>query len=197
MLKQTKASARRIDGVLISGPTLAVVENQRPPGQRKRHRVGKALADLDLDCIKIKLMDHDEGKGWTRTHADRIESLYKRFMYLTYFSHSSIVPTRDVDAFWHQHILDTEKYAADCEQVFGEFIHHFPYFGMRGPEDAANFATAFEETQRIYSDTFGGDYTAHSATKVRCEAGRCGGKCGSPHCKPRKHGLRSSSRPSL
>jgi len=91
---------------------------------------------LNLDCIKIKLMDKEEGKGWSREEADKLEVSYKRFLYMTHFSDEPIVPTKDIDSFWHQHILDTEKYAEDCEKVFGYFMHHFPYFGMRGEEDA-------------------------------------------------------------
>ncbi len=35
-------------------------------------------------------------------------------------------PAPAVDAFWHEHILDTRDYAAFCESVFGCFIDHIP-----------------------------------------------------------------------
>jgi hypothetical protein len=46
-------------------------------------------------------------------------------------SHAKIV-----DEIWHQHILDTHAYHRDCDAIFGSYLHHFPYFGMRGDADA-------------------------------------------------------------
>src|SRR4029077_20001089 len=67
----------------------------------------------------------------------------------------TLAPCKPVDNFWHGHILDTHMYAEDCDRVFGRFLHHFPYFGMRGDEDAANLARAAETTQRLYREQFG------------------------------------------
>jgi hypothetical protein len=71
------------------------------------------------------------------------------------FPDESIAPTKDVDKFWHGHILDTLKYAEDCQNVFGYFLHHFPYFGMRGEEDAANLRAASANMHAIYEREFG------------------------------------------
>jgi hypothetical protein len=116
----------------------------------------EAIFALDLDPIKLKLMDKDEGHGWTRVEADRHEMEYKRFLaLLAKFPDEVIAPNTDVDKFWHGHILDTMKYAEDCQHVFGYFLHHFPYFGMRDEEDAANLASAAVNMQRLYQQEFG------------------------------------------
>ena len=115
-----------------------------------------AIQALDLDCIKLKLMDKEEGMGWSRGHADRIELEYRRFLALmARFPGETIAPTKDVDKFWHGHILDTMKYAEDCERAFGYFLHHFPYFGMRGEEDAKNLDAAAERMHALYEREFG------------------------------------------
>src|SRR5688572_19376486 len=94
-----------------------------------------AIQALDLEPIKFKLMDPDEGKGWSRETAEHMEGEYKKFLtLLVKYPEATIAPSKDVDAFWHGHILDTMKYAEDCERVFGYFLHHFPYFGMRGAD---------------------------------------------------------------
>src|SRR5581483_9524182 len=62
---------------------------------------------------------------------------------------------RDIDTFWHGHILDTMKYAEDCQNVFGFFLHHFPYFGLRGEEDATKLAEAGKTMHRLYEREFG------------------------------------------
>src|SRR5262245_28068934 len=123
---------------------------------RPLDQVTAAIHALDLDPIKFKLMDHEEGQGWSREHADRVELAYRRFLvlYATY-PEETLAPSKDVDKFWHGHILDTLKYADDCDRVFGRFLHHFPYFGLRGAEDAANLARAAETTQGLYRRQFG------------------------------------------
>jgi hypothetical protein len=120
-------------------------------------QVVAAIQALDLEPIKFKLMDLEEGPGWSREYADRMELGYKRFLTLLVTHPEEILaPSKDVDKFWHGHILDTLKYEEDCAKLFGRFLHHFPYFGMRGPEDAANLARAAETTRRLYREEFGG-----------------------------------------
>ena len=115
-----------------------------------------AIQALDLDPIKLKLMDPEEGQGWSREHADRMELAYKRFLtLLVKFPDETIAPTKDVDKFWHGHILDTMKYAEDCENVFGYYLHHFPYFGMRSEQDAADLRAAAARMHAIYEREFG------------------------------------------
>jgi hypothetical protein len=123
---------------------------------RPVEQVIAAIHTLDLDPIKLKLMGQEEGQGWTREYADRMELAYKRFLtLLATHPEETVAPSKDVDKFWHGHILDTLKYAEDCDKMFGNFLHHFPYFGMRGAEDAANLARAAENTRRLYLEEFG------------------------------------------
>jgi hypothetical protein len=123
---------------------------------RSVEQVLAAIQALDLDCIKLKLMDAEEGQGWSREHADRTELEYKRFLALmTKFPEETLAPTKDVDRFWHGHILDTLKYAEDCANVFGYFLHHFPYFGMRGETDAENLRAAGSRMHALYESEFG------------------------------------------
>jgi hypothetical protein len=100
-------------------------------------------------------MDPEEGQGWSREYVNQMAIEYKRFLTLSVkYSEETIAPSKDVDKFWHGHILDTMKYAEDCQNVFGYFLHHFPYFGMRGEEDAANLAEAGRTTKRLYEEEF-------------------------------------------
>ena len=135
-----------------------------------------AVGDIDLSMVKLKLMDPEEGKGWDQAFAELAEKRYRRFLCLVSIHRdASIVPTQDIDAFWHQHILDTRAYAADCERVFGEFVHHFPYFGMRGDADAQNLLSSFETTKSLYAEAFGEPYCLDERGAA---AGKCV-KCGS------------------
>lgn len=136
------------------------------------------IDSLDLTMMKLKLADPDEGAGWSAEFCDRVEVEYRRYLGLSRrYPEKAIVPSKVVDTFWHAHILDTQAYAPDCDRTFGFFLHHYPYFGMRGPEDAAALGAAYDETLDLYEAHFGpapADIWARSGA-ARCP--NCGNRC--------------------
>lgn len=118
-----------------------------------------AIAALDLEPIKVKLMHKESGAGWTLERTNAVELEYRRFLTLMKkFPNEDTSPLVDVDTFWHYHILDTMKYAADCQAVFGYFLHHFPYVGMRGEDDAAILVGLGDRMKQLYEAEFGEAY---------------------------------------
>lgn len=116
-----------------------------------------AIDALDLEPIKFKLKKEE---GWSDRLSDQVELLYKQFLKLNVkYPDRSIVPTREIDTLWHHHILDTRKYAVDCDAIFGGFFHHFPYFGLRGDDDAVALKSAFNATIALYQSEFAADPT--------------------------------------
>ena len=114
------------------------------------------IAALDLDPIKVKLMHKESGEGWSLTQANQVEFEYRRFLQLLkLYPEEQITPRCDVDIFWHYHILDTMKYAADCAQIFGYFVHHFPYSGLGGDGGEAAHHRTGARMQALYEAVFG------------------------------------------
>ena len=137
---------------------------------------------LDLEPILVKLMDPDEGEGWSLDRARTVEKWYKRFLYLNaLYPDRSIVPTKEIDTFWHYHILDTEKYAEDCQGAFGYFLHHFPYFGMRSAEDHQNLLDASEQTWNLFRTHFNEEPQILHGEPGKCQSSCTGKSCS--HCK--------------
>jgi hypothetical protein len=105
-----------------------------------------AIHALDLEHIKLRVMDPELGEGWTREHAESVERGYKDYLTLL-VKHpedlEDIVVSKDVDEFWHTHILHTMKYTEDCEKVFGTYLHHNPHIGERTRAD-------IEKTRCLY-----------------------------------------------
>jgi hypothetical protein len=130
---------------------------------------------LDLSMIRRKLQDPEEGMGWTAEACEAVEIEYKRYLALKRaYPDRDIVPNQPVDKFWHYHILDTMKYAEDCQAVFGYFLHHFPYFGMNGPEDEQALVDAFDDTTALYEAAFGEAYANGSARcRTACKPMKC------------------------
>ena len=65
-----------------------------------------------------------------------------------------IVPSEAIDEVWHTHVLNTARYAADCETIFGRFKHHFPTFGQ-SEEVLEEQKKGQEETLRLFEEAFG------------------------------------------
>lgn len=155
-----------------------MLETQTRPADLDR-RVAEIMA-LNLSLIKAKIMDPEEGKGWDQERADLAELWYRRFLVLNLkYPEKKVVPVADMDDFWHQHILDTRAYAADCERVFGYFLHHYPYFGMQG--DREELESSFDESIGLFEREFGESPLSLSKTASKCsKCSRCR-NCGGTH----------------
>lgn len=83
------------------------------------------LARVDL----TKVMKHVQSDtGMDDATLARAEDLYRKFLTLKgMFLDSSIVPPRLADIVWHAHITDTRQYMADCDILFGRYLHHTMY----------------------------------------------------------------------
>lgn len=147
----------------------------------KKRGVDPDVATIELSMVKMKLREPDEGKGWTVDECERAELEYKRYLTLNLrYEDRAVVPTEKIDTMWHYHILDTRAYHRDCQEVFGEYFHHFPYFGMRGEEDAENLENSFFETVELYEREFGESMLRNSETSTDCWhdcQGRCWNAC--------------------
>lgn len=121
-------------------------------------KIDHDIASTDLEMVKMKLCEPKEGIGWTNEQVEDAEIEYKRYLTLCRkypYPQHSIVPNKIMDTMWHYHILDTKAYHKDSERIFGHYFHHFPYFGLRGEEDAKNLKSSFEKTKELYEKTFG------------------------------------------
>lgn len=128
------------------------------------------VSRLDFKRLKHKYTESSEAE-MSATEWDMAESEYRRFLTLKRFYASvALVPSKAVDAIWHAHILDTRAYREDCQQVFGRFIDHYPYFGIYGQDDYLELKNAFAQTVALYEKHFG----AYPGGGDETQAMRCG-----------------------
>jgi hypothetical protein len=130
--------------------------------------VVRRLDQLDLEPVVFKLTHPDPGEsGLTLGAADDAVVLYRYFLKLCgLYPRTSIVPTRMIDRVWHAHMLDTAKYRADCQLVFGRFLDHFPYAGLRGEDDRLAWLADFARTQTLFRQHFGVELGGEAAASV-------------------------------
>lgn len=118
-----------------------------------------SIAAIELTPIKARLVHQELGEGWSPAHADAVEGEYRRFLQLMKsFPQAQVAPSADVDIFWHYHILDTRKYAADCERVFGYFLHHCPSDELGGEAAILLHQLTGARMAALYEATFGEPY---------------------------------------
>lgn len=136
---------------------------------------------IDFSMLRIKIQDKEDGLGWSEEQTKDAEIEYKKFLALKrIYPEKDIVPNKPIDDFWHQHILDTQKYAEDCEIIFGYFLHHYPYFGIKDEQDKQNLIDAFEETKILYRENFGTYYIGFAK---KCKPKNCRTACKPVKCK--------------
>ncbi len=132
------------------------------------------VSRLDFKRLKHKYTESSEAE-MSATEWDMAELEYRRFLTLKRFYPSvALVPSKTVDAIWHAHILDTRAYREDCQQVFGRFIDHYPYFGIYGQDDYQELKNAFAQTVALYEQHFGAYPGGGSeAQAMRCKDHAC------------------------
>ena len=99
------------------------------PGPDEARRL--IFGDLDLtNEVRSARAAYD----WSVEEAAEAELEYRRFLWLCYLDDGPAGAIHsDADKVWHHHILNTRGYAADCDRMFGHFLHHSPTYAI--PEE--------------------------------------------------------------
>jgi len=110
--------------------------------------------------------------GWKAEQVIATEAIYRKWLALhkVYNQDVALAPNKQLDQYWHFHILDTKKYMQDCEYVFGGYLHHYPYFGLSDAEAAKDLEKAFQLTRNLFIKHFGHDLIGPSN---RCSSTSC------------------------
>lgn len=126
-------------------------------------RMWQAIDGLDFARMKAKLLHRRDGQ-WTPETVARAEAGYRQFLKLAaQYPDTAIVPSEEVDQFWHAHILDTRRYADDCERIFGFVLHHNPYVGIDGADDEARLFELASATGALMERMLGAAAQAQAA----------------------------------
>ncbi len=84
--------------------------------------IRSAIITLDYKPIVRELCRRNI---FTAEQADEVFPYYQMHLFLAAkYPSVRYVPSDQVAAFVHTHVLDTEKYARDCERICGRLIHH-------------------------------------------------------------------------
>lgn len=116
-------------------------------GAPSPHIVSERLERFDFSPVTARL----QRKGMAE--APELEREFKRFATLWAVERGTpLSPSKPVDEYWHAIVLDTKRYSAFCETVYGRFIHHIPDDPVEG-EVRDN--DSYRRTLAAYERNFG------------------------------------------
>lgn len=126
------------------------------------------VSKWDFSLTKQKLLEPAYA-GWSMERTEKAEIDYKRYLALTKaLGGFQPVPNGEIDRFWHEHILDTRRYFQDCHELFGGFLHHYPYFGMRGENDKEAWKSTSELSNKLWKSIFDESLYSTDSTEQKC-----------------------------
>lgn len=138
----------------------------------------ESIENLDLGYLGRKILDDDAFEAqrrngeqlWDEERVTRALQEYKQFLALMqWYPNAVLVPSEDIDDVWHTHVLNTARYQADCESIFGCFQHHAPSSG--GSEEVQEEELKDrDETLELFEQAFGEVPESYTASSER----RCG-----------------------
>ncbi|QUD87804.1 hypothetical protein [Phenylobacterium montanum] len=67
--------------------------------------------------------------GWSEARRARVEREYAGFLEAAARGGAGR-PSEEVDALWHEHILNSASYVRYCEANFGGYVHHQPHLSQ-------------------------------------------------------------------
>lgn len=104
---------------------------------------------MSFDATRIQALVLGRKTDWDLERFSTALAEYQRFLTLCKVNpEAKVMAPADVDELWHVHMLDSVHYTADCQRMFGGYLHHDPCIGEPDP-----FNT--EETLGLYQTQFG------------------------------------------
>lgn len=117
-------------------------------------QIGEVVPLISVDLIRASYRSDDFPQDWSDEQRRRSLNRYERWLRLKQLHPKQrMAPTRDIDLFWHLHMLAPVAYHRDCMAVFGRILDHDGGFG-KGEGEAARLREVFLATARLWEQTY-------------------------------------------
>lgn len=131
---------------------------------------------LSLDLVAASYRSETIPARWTAARRERAALDYRRFLALAQAEPGAkLAPTKDIDLFWHLHMLHPVDYFRDCQRLFGAILDHDGGFGATA-EEAPLLREAFDATAARWASAFGTAYGGAVKCTRNCVS-RCVRRC--------------------
>lgn len=123
-------------------------------------RPATSTSVISIDLIAASYRSSSFPQDWTREKREQEARRYEMFLCLS-AKHPGkrATPTREIDEFWHLHMLHPCAYVADSMRIFGRIFDHDGGFGI-GPGELPILKTAFRGFAARWEAEYGEPYVA-------------------------------------
>lgn len=143
---------------------------------------------LSVDLLRASYRSDDFPADWTEEQREKALDRYGKWLQLKQkHPRARLAPTRDIDLFWHLHMLAPVAYHRDCMRLFGKLMDHDGGFG-KDPGELPELKVVFLETSALWEGEYkepyreDGQWLASTQTMTNCWhdcADRCWHACSS------------------
>ena len=126
------------------------------PSEMPSDTVPQALVSVDLLGASYRSDTFPE--DWSREQRETSLQRYFKWLQLKLrHPKARLAPTRDIDLFWHLHMLSPVAYHRDCMRLFGRLLDHDGGFG-KGPGELPLLQSVFARTAQWWEEEYGEAY---------------------------------------
>ena len=134
------------------------------------------VAIVSIDLVAASYRSSSFPKEWSSEQREREAKRYELFLALAArYPGKPATPTREIDEFWHLHMLHPQAYYDDCMRLFGHIFDHDGGFG-NGPGELPMLKSAFRDFARRWEKTYRAPYTV-AGPSVDSESTDCWHQC--------------------
>ncbi|HEY4180222.1 MAG TPA: glycine-rich domain-containing protein-like [Kofleriaceae bacterium] len=113
---------------------------------------------VSVDLVAASERSDAFPEDWTREQREKGFDRYVKWLRLkALHPMARLAPTRDIDLFWHLHMLSPVSYHRDCVRLFGHLLDHDGGFG-RGPGELPILQQVFARTAAWWESEYGEPY---------------------------------------
>lgn len=133
--------------------------------------------NISVDLIAASERSDDFPQDWTREQRERSLQRYQKWLLLkVFYPKARLAPTRDIDLFWHLHMLSPVAYSRDCNRLFGQLLDHDGGFG-KGPGELTRLQVVFTRTAELWESSYGEPYREDGKFMREAEMTNCWHDC--------------------
>jgi hypothetical protein len=132
---------------------------------------------ISTDLLQASYRSDDFPQDWSRAQRERSLDRYVRWLDLVArHPGKRMAPTRDIDLFWHLHMLTPVAYHRDCMKLFGKLLDHDGGFG-KGDGELPQLQEVFRRTAQAWEAAYGEAYPEDGCSVSQADATNCWHDC--------------------
>lgn len=132
---------------------------------------------VSADLLAASYRSDDFPQDGSREQREKSLLRYRKWLGLKQrHPKAPLAPTRDIDLFWHLHMLSPVAYFNDCQRLFGHLLDHDGGFG-KGEGELPQLIEVFTRTAKLWEQTYAEPYREDGLFMSEAQMTNCWHDC--------------------